>query len=74
MEKLKYHVVLEKQDEGGFTVYVPELPGCVSQGDDEAEAIVNIKEAIGLYVDELKFSNLQKLISRVKVIEPSATL
>ena len=44
-------VVLEPQKEGGFTVYVPSLPGCISQGETKAEALKNIKEAIELYLD-----------------------
>ncbi|MFT4310941.1 MAG: type II toxin-antitoxin system HicB family antitoxin [Candidatus Woesearchaeota archaeon] len=44
-------IVLEPQQEGGFTVYVPSLPGCISQGDTKDEAIANIKEAIVLYLE-----------------------
>ena len=47
---MKVKVVLEEQDEGGFTVYVPSLPGCISQGETKEEALKNIKEAIELYV------------------------
>ncbi|PIO03877.1 HicB family protein [Candidatus Woesearchaeota archaeon CG08_land_8_20_14_0_20_47_9] len=42
-------MVLEPQEEGGFTSYVPSLPGCISQGETREEAIKNIKEAIELY-------------------------
>ncbi len=51
---MKYKVVLEPQNEGGYTVYVPSLPGCVSQGETADEALANIKEAIGLYLESLK--------------------
>ena len=44
-------IVLEEQEEGGFTVYVPSLPGCISQGETINEALKNIKEAVGLYLD-----------------------
>ncbi len=44
-------VVLEPQQEGGFTAYVPSLPGCVSEGDTREEAIKNIREAIELYLE-----------------------
>ena len=50
---MKYHVVLEKQKEGGYTVYIPELPGCISEGDTEKEALKNINEATELYLEEL---------------------
>ncbi len=44
--KLVYEVVLEPVEEGGFTVYVPSLRGCVSEGETEGEALENIKDAI----------------------------
>lgn len=44
-------VVLELQEEGGYTVYAPSLPGCVSQGETKEEALENIKEAIELYLE-----------------------
>ena len=47
---MKLQVVLEPSEEGGYTVYVPSLPGCVSEGDTEEEALVNIREAIELYL------------------------
>ena len=50
-ENMKLKVVLEPSDEGGFTVYVPSLPGCVSEGDTEDEALKNIREAIELYLE-----------------------
>lgn len=48
---MEIKVVLEKQEEGGYTVYVPSLPGCVSQGETKKEALNNIKEAIELYLE-----------------------
>ena len=47
---IKFKLILEPSDEGGFTVYVPSLPGCISEGDNEEEALENIKEAIELYI------------------------
>jgi predicted RNase H-like HicB family nuclease len=48
---VKLRVVLEPSDEGGYTIYVPSLPGCVSEGDTEEEALVNIRDAIELYLE-----------------------
>ncbi len=48
---MEISVILEPQEEGGFTVYVPSLPGCVSQGEDREESLENIKEAISLYLE-----------------------
>ena len=41
-----FHVILEQAEDGWFVVECPALPGCVSQGRDEEEALENIKEAI----------------------------
>lgn len=46
---MKYKVVLEKSEEG-ISASVPGLPGCWSQGADEAEALVNIQDAIREYL------------------------
>ena len=48
---MKLTVILELQEEGGYTVYVPSLPGCISQGETREEALKNIKEAIELYLE-----------------------
>lgn len=52
--EMKIKVVLEPSEEGGFTVYVPSLPGCISEGDTEEEALANIKEAIELYLEPVE--------------------
>ena len=48
---MKLKVVLEASEEGGYTVYVPSLPGCVTEGNSEAEALTNIREAVELYLE-----------------------
>lgn len=48
---MKLTVILEKQKKGGYTVYIPSLPGCISQGETKEEAINNIKEALELYLE-----------------------
>ncbi len=48
-------VILEPSDEGGFTVLVPALPGCISEGNTRDEALANIKEAIELYLEPVEF-------------------
>jgi predicted RNase H-like HicB family nuclease len=50
---LKYDVVFEEQSEGGYTVTVPSLPGCISEGDTFEEAKSNIAEAITAYLESL---------------------
>lgn len=44
-------IVLEPSDEGGYTVLVPALPGCISEGETREEAVHNIMEAISLYLE-----------------------
>jgi len=48
-----FKVVLELNEKGGYTVHVPLLPGCISEGDTREEALANIKEAIELYIESL---------------------
>ncbi|NJN86580.1 MAG: type II toxin-antitoxin system HicB family antitoxin [Leptolyngbyaceae cyanobacterium SL_7_1] len=49
---MKWRVVLETDPEtGDWAVWCPELPGCVSAGETETEALENIREAIELYLD-----------------------
>ena len=49
-----YKVLLHKEPEGGYTVSVPALPGCISFGENVDEAISMAKEAIELYIEELQ--------------------
>ena len=47
-------VILEPSEEGGYTVLVPSLPGCISEGDTKEEALKNIREAIKLYLEPVE--------------------
>lgn len=49
-----YKTIFEPASEGGYTVYVPSLPGCVSEGNSYNEALDNIREAMALYLETLK--------------------
>jgi predicted RNase H-like HicB family nuclease len=51
---MRYTVLLEPEEDGGFVVSVPALPGCISQGDTRDEALVNIREAIAVYVEDCR--------------------
>jgi len=51
---MRLRVVLEPSDEGGYTVYVPSLPGCISEGETLEEALKNIREAIELYLEPVE--------------------
>jgi predicted RNase H-like HicB family nuclease len=51
-------VLLTPDEEGGWVVECPSLPGCISQGETKDEALANIREAIELYVETLEAEGL----------------
>jgi len=59
-------VVLEPSEDGGYTVHVPSLPGCISEGETREEAMANIREAIELYLepveDDMAFGSQSELL------------
>lgn len=61
---MKYQVILHKS-EYGYDAHVPTLPGCHSQGETEAEALANIKDAIVTYLEmeraELRESQIREV-------------
>ena len=52
-----YKIMLRQEPEGGFTVIVPSLPGCITYGATLSEAKVMAKEAIELYLESLTAHN-----------------
>jgi len=54
MKVLNYRIMLRKEPEGGYTVIVPSLPGCITYGDSIDHAIEMAREAIDLYLESLK--------------------
>ncbi len=57
---LEYNAIFQKEDEGGFSVWIPALPGCTSQGESFEEAMENIKEAIALYLEDEDEKEIQE--------------
>ncbi len=53
MKNFNYRILLREEPEGGYTVTVPTLPGCVTYGENVREAIEMAKEAIALYIESL---------------------
>lgn len=51
---LEYNAIFQKEKEGGFSVWIPALLGCTSQGETFEEAMENIKGAIALYLEDQK--------------------
>lgn len=51
---IKYAVILEKAADGGYGVYVPDLPGCIGMGNTRDEALTDIAEAIKFHIEGMK--------------------
>lgn len=49
---LEYNAIFQREREGGYSVWVPSLPGCASQGETFEQALENIQEAITLYLED----------------------
>ena len=65
-----FHIILEEAEDGWIVAECPSLPGCVSQGKTELEAIENIKEAITAWLwaeDQKAFAALPKTTKPVLV-------
>jgi predicted RNase H-like HicB family nuclease len=54
---MKYLYIIEKANDGSYSAYVPDLPGCTTSGDTTAEVRHNITEAVSLYIDSLRENN-----------------
>ena len=66
---MQFNAIIEKDDHGYFA-YVPNLKGCVTQGDTVEEAMQNIKEAIELYIETLQKDEIVSLAKRNYIIAP----
>lgn len=73
MKQNTYRVLLNKEPEGGFTVLVPTLPGCVTYGESMDEAVSNAKEAIELYIESL-VANGEPIPTEENTFEYSVTV
>ena len=54
MDNMKFRILVKQDEDGVFVSEVPELPGCISQGNTRENAITNIKDAISGYITSLK--------------------
>lgn len=57
VKTLNYTAVFQKEPEGGYTVYIPVLPGCVTYGKDLSDAKIKIQGAIELYLESMDQHN-----------------
>jgi predicted RNase H-like HicB family nuclease len=53
---LKHPISIIPEEEGGFTALIPDLPGCITQGDTMEEVVTNIEEARQLWIETVYFS------------------
>ncbi len=67
---IQINVVFQEEPAGGYSVYVPSLPGCISEGETFEEAKSNIIEAISLFIEDLS----KEEIKEVSLINKSAVL
>ena len=73
MKQLTYKVLLNPEAEGGYTATVPSLPGCITYGETVDEAILMVKEAIGLYVESLVAHN-EKVPDEANMLKFAVTI
>ncbi len=73
MKILNYKILLKKEPEGGYTVLVPSLPGCITYGETIDESIINAKEAIELYIESLK-SHGEEIPTEENILEYTLTV
>ncbi len=66
---MKLKIILEPSKEGGYTAYVPSLPGCISEGNTKEEALKNIKEAIELYLEPVEDDLIPFEQKKMEIIE-----
>lgn len=57
MDKLYYPAIMHLEEAGGYSVWLHDISGCVSQGETLPEAVENIKDALGLYYEDAEDGN-----------------
>lgn len=67
MESRNYHVSLKRQRGEGFVARCMELPGCLTEGKTESEALKNIQDAIRLYLEDVEVEAREKKARVVRV-------
>jgi antitoxin HicB len=54
MEPSEFEYVLEPQSDGGYLIYVPELPGLATEGETREEAVAMLRDALPAYLESLR--------------------
>ncbi|MBI2909678.1 MAG: type II toxin-antitoxin system HicB family antitoxin [Chloroflexi bacterium] len=73
MRVLSYRVRLRKEPEGGYTVIVPSLPGCITYGETVEESMAMAKEAIEAYIESLE-AHGEEIPTDEGVVESTVTV
>ncbi|MDJ0579892.1 MAG: type II toxin-antitoxin system HicB family antitoxin [Crocosphaera sp.] len=58
---LKYPISIYPEDEGGYTALIPDLPGCITQGETLEEVVINIEEARELWIETVYNSGKKEI-------------
>jgi len=71
--QLSYRVILRPEPEGGYTVLVPSLPGCITYGESIDEAMKMAEDAIRAYLESMK-KHGEEILDDSKTIESMLNL
>lgn len=74
MQNYYYKVVIEPQEEGGFTAYIPKLTGCVTEGETYNETLKNMQEALLLYLETSKERKHKIIKDNIHITEMCVSL
>lgn len=66
----EFNAIFQEEPEGGFSVWVPNLPGCASQGETFEQAKKNIIEAVELYLEDIKKEEFEDIDTNHQFIAP----
>jgi antitoxin HicB len=73
MPDLRYRVLLEPEEEGGFHAFIPALPGVHTHGATEEEALAHVREAAEAYVEDMLAQGEEPPVERLHEAEITVT-
>lgn len=73
-EVLNFNAVFQEEKDGGYSVSIPTLPGCYSEGDTFEAAIRNIHEAIELYLEDIDVRTLRSAGTQREFVVPVSVM
>ncbi|OHD55831.1 MAG: antitoxin HicB [Spirochaetes bacterium GWF1_51_8] len=69
MTDYTYKAVIEPQEAGGYTGYIPSLPGCITEGETYEETVANLREALELYIETAQEKKIEIREDTSRIIE-----